>query len=91
MEEETGLVNLSLISIAAIYSQTYGNNLQWSLPPLHHIGIIYHLETASYLLQSEQGGTTDICQWLTESEARSLPLTPLGDFGVNLAWPDSSK
>jgi len=91
MEEETGLVNLSLKSIAAIYSQTYENNIQKSLPPLHHIGIIYHLETTSYQLNFEQGGTTDICQWLTEREARRQPQTPLGDFGVNLAWPTSSK
>ena len=87
MEEETGLVGLNPDSIAAIYSHTYHQTSENPLPPLHHVGIIYHLEPNSYQLQSEQGGTTDLSKWLTESEARSLPQTPLGDFGVNLAWP----
>ena len=91
MEEETGLVDLNLISVAAIYSYFYDQTPANPLPPLHHVGIIYHLETESYQLQIEKEGTTDLCQWLTESEARSLPQTPLGDFGINLAWPPSPK
>jgi ADP-ribose pyrophosphatase YjhB (NUDIX family) len=90
MEEETGLVDLNLISVAAIYSHAYHHSAQNPLPPLHHVGIIYHLEPTSYHLQIEQGGTTDLCEWLAESEARSLPQTPLGDFGMNLAWLPSS-
>jgi len=89
LEEETGLVGLNLVSVAAIYSYTYHRTPEHPLPPLHHVGIIYHIEPNSYQLHAEQGGTTDLCKWLTVSEARSVPQTPLGDFGTNLVWPSS--
>ena len=91
MEEETGLVDLEVISIYAIYSHVYDQTQEDPLPDLHHIGIIYHLDPISSDLKNEMDGTTDLCQWLTENEARSLPLTPLGKFGVNLAWPPDKK
>lgn len=87
MEEETGLVDLELDCVAAIYSHTYQQTPENPLPPLQHVGLIYQLKPLSYQLRNEQDGTTDLCQWLTESDARDLPLTPLGEFGVNLAWP----
>lgn len=86
MEEETGLVDLVLDSVAAIYSYTYNQNQDNPLPPMHHMGILYHLNPGTYELEYEIDGTTDLCKWLTEEEARSLPLTPLGEFGVDLAW-----
>lgn len=87
MEEETGLVNLEICTILKIYSQTYNHNSGNLLPPLHHVGIVYLVETATYHVKYENGGTTDLCQWLDEDQARALPLTPLGEFGINLAWP----
>lgn len=86
MEEETGLVDLEIGPIIAIYSHTYSPTKENPLPPLHHIGLVYQLAPASFQLQNERDGSTDLCQWLTESEARSLSLTPLGEFGVKLAW-----
>ena len=86
MEEEAGLVDLTIVSIASIYSHTY-TNTDSRLPPLQHIGIIYSIEPRSYQLHHEQDGEIDICQWLTESEARSLPQTPLGEYGISLVWP----
>lgn len=88
MEEETGLVDLALVSITAVYSHTYHQTPDNPLPPLHHVGLIYQLDPISYALRNEKSGTTDLCQWLTEDEARSLPLTPLGVFGIELAWPE---
>lgn len=89
MEEETGLVDLALRSVAAIYSHTYHQTAENPLSPLHHIGIIYHLEVDPHDLKFEKGGTTDFCQWLAKEEALALPLTPLGRFGVDLAWPEA--
>ena len=86
MEEETGLVDLENGPIIAIYSHTYSQTKENPLPPLHHIGLVYQLTPVSFHLKCEQEGSTDLCQWLTESEARNLPLTPLGEFGVELAW-----
>jgi ADP-ribose pyrophosphatase YjhB (NUDIX family) len=88
IEEETGLSDLTIVSIASIYSHTY-TNTEIQLPPLHHVGIIYKVESNSYQLRFEQDGATDICQWLTESEARNLPQTPLGNYGISLIWPSS--
>ena len=87
MEEETGLVDLELVSIAAIYSHTYHRTLDNPLPPLHHVGLVYQLDPLSHELRNEKSGSTDLCQWLTEKEARGLPMTPLGEFGIQLAWP----
>ena len=86
MEEETGLVDLKIHSVAGIYSHGYIHNPGDPLSNMHHIGIIYQLDLVSYELQNERGGTTDLSQWLTEDEARALPLVPLGEFGVGLAW-----
>ncbi len=88
MEEETGLTNLEIRAILKIYSQTYNHNPENQLPPLHHVGIVYLVETSTYQVKNESGGTTDLCQWLNEDKARALPLTTLGEFGVNLAWPE---
>ena len=87
MEEETGLEDLGIVSIAAIYSHVYDPVQDDPLSNLHHLGIVYHLDLDSYDLKNEKDGTTDLCQWVTESDVRVLPLTPLGEFGVNLAWP----
>lgn len=87
MQEETGLVGLKLVSIAAIYSRTYNQSPDNPLPPLHHVGLIYHMEPSSFELRIEANGTTDLCQWLSEKEVRSLPLVSLAEFGADLAWP----
>jgi len=89
MEEETGLVDLEILSITAVYSHTYHQSPENPLPPLHHIGIIYHLETPVFKLRNEIEGSTDQCRWLTEKEARSLTLASLGKFAANLAWPSA--
>jgi 8-oxo-dGTP diphosphatase len=87
MDEETGLADLEICGILEIYSQTYNHNPENLLPPLHHVGIVFRVKTSTYQVRNESGGTTDLCQWLDEDQARALPLTTLGEFGVNLAWP----
>ena len=87
MQEETGLIDFDVSSIIAVYSHTYHHSPDDPLSNLHHIGILYALNVNSFDLQPEQNGTTDLCQWMTEDEARAFVLTPLGEFGVNLAWP----
>ena len=86
MEEETGLADFKIRSITGIYSHAYLHTPDDPLSNMHHIGIIYHLDLGSYDLQNEIDGTTDLCQWLTEEEARALPLVPLGEHAVEMAW-----
>jgi ADP-ribose pyrophosphatase YjhB (NUDIX family) len=87
MEEETGLVDFHEISLIAIFSHMYQAQSEWSLPPLHHIGIIYLIKPISYNLCVGHEDSEVISQWLTESEAKTMPQTPLGDFGISLVWP----
>lgn len=86
MEEETGLLDLEPGQVLSIYSHTYLRTPTNPLPPLHHIGIIYKLVPDTLSIQNEQEGSTDLCQWLEEDQARALPLTQLGELGVELAW-----
>lgn len=86
MEEETGLVDLDRGPVKAVYSHTYLREPGNPLPPLHFIGLVYDLRLSAFQLRNEQEGSTDLCQWVDEEQARALPLTFLGEFGVELAW-----
>ncbi len=87
LEEETGLVDIEAYRVAAVYSHAYEHRTDWQDDPVHHIGIVYKVVLAAYDLRPEKEGSTDHCEWLTESQARESPLGPLGEFGVELAWP----
>jgi 8-oxo-dGTP pyrophosphatase MutT (NUDIX family) len=56
-----------------------GGGLEWGERPEH--GVLREL-------RPEVGGSTDTCDWFSCEEARALPLTPLGEFAIPLAWPN---
>ena len=87
LEEETGLVDIKEYRVAAVYSHAYEYREAWQGDPLHHIGIVYEVVLGTFDLRPEKEGSTDHCEWLTESQARDLPLGPLAEFAVDLAWP----
>ena len=87
LEEETGISDVRCVQVAAIYSDTYERTAQRPYPPVHYVGIVYDVVSGSFDLRFEQGGSTDRCEWFTETEARALPLVPLAQFAVDLTWP----
>ena len=87
LAEETGITDLRRVQVAAIYSHTYQRTSQRPYPPVHYIGIVYEVTPGSLDLRFEFDGSTDRCEWFTESEARALPLLPLAEFAVDLTWP----
>ena len=86
LEEETGISDVRGVQVAAIYSHTYRRTEQ---RPYHYVGIIYEVSLGTLDLRCERDGSTDRCDWFTETEARALPLVPLAEFAVNLTWPNS--
>ncbi len=87
LEEETGLVDVKSHRVTAVYSHAYEGRTDWQGDPVHHIGIVYEVVLAAFDLRPEKEGSTDHCEWLTKSQVRELPLGPLAEFAVKLAWP----
>lgn len=87
LEEETGIADIESFKVSEVYSHVYPRSEEHSLDPLHHIGIVYDVCVGTLDLRFEKDGFTDRCEWFTEDQARSLPLTPAGEFAVDLAWP----
>ena len=87
LDEETGISDVRGVQVAAIYSHTYERTARRPYPPVHYVGIVYHVAPGLLDLRFEQDGSTDRCGWFTEAEARALPLVPLARFAVDLTWP----
>ena len=87
LEEETGIVDIEWYRLAAVYTQVYDNPAYRADDSVHHIGLVYDVTLVEFSLRAEKDGSTDRCEWFTESQARLLPLGQLGEFGVELAWP----
>lgn len=81
--EETGLV-VGACAVAGIDS--FCDEEEERI--LHGIRIIYRTVVRGGELAYEVGGTTDLCAWWTEREARGLPLVDLAETGLALAFPD---
>ena len=87
MSEETGISEFRGMQVATIYSHTYARTARRPRPALHHIGIVYEMTPERFELKFEEDGSTDRCEWFTETEARALPLTPLAEFAIDLTRP----
>jgi ADP-ribose pyrophosphatase YjhB (NUDIX family) len=89
LEEETGITDVRSLQVTALYSHKYCRSENFPYDSVHHIGIIYDLTLGNFDIRSEQDGTTDRCEWFTESQVRQLPLVPIVEFAVDLVWPQS--
>ena len=87
LEEETGLTASEFHGVAGIYSGTRRRSAERPRDSVHVVGIVYRLAGLTGRLRPEAGGSTDSCGWFTREEASGMPLTPLGQFAVPLAWP----
>ena len=74
-KEETGLVIRagSLVTIDTLNDESHGNQY-------HSIRIVYKAHYVSGELAFEQEGSTDRCEWFSESEARQQLLVPLAQL-----------
>jgi ADP-ribose pyrophosphatase YjhB (NUDIX family) len=53
----------------------------------HALRIIYRVRVLGGELANEADGSTDLCAWLTPTEALGLPLVSLARIGIELAFP----
>jgi 8-oxo-dGTP diphosphatase len=79
--EETGLCVVSdgVVNAHSLQREFDGRSM-------HSIRIVYRTRIMGGELCFEQDGTTDRCEWFTESEARALPLVELAKLGIDLAF-----
>jgi ADP-ribose pyrophosphatase YjhB (NUDIX family) len=87
LKEETGAEGVTAGRVLAVYSRTYDRSVERPWAPFHHVGIVYEVEGVGEDLVHEQDGSTDRCEWFAREAVEQLPLVPLAEFGVNLAWP----
>ncbi len=86
LAEETGLAG-TVTGLAGVYSRTYPRSAERPRPPVHHLGILYTVDTRGGALRYETGGSTDHCAWIPLTDLSRRPLVPLAAFGAALLGP----
>lgn len=86
LEEETGLTASDFKGVVGVHSATRHRSAERPKDSVHMVGIVYRLGGLEGELRPEADGSTDTCAWFTREEVQGLPLTPLGDFAISLAW-----
>ena len=86
--EETGLKapGPGMELVQSVFSEVYPETEKTHDGPVHHVGLLYRVREPEGVLRPEAAGTTDLCAWFTEEEARKLPLTPLARFALSIPW-----
>jgi 8-oxo-dGTP diphosphatase len=83
LTEETGLTGHTP-KLADIFSATYARTAERPLDPLHHLAIVYFVETLPGELRHEQDGSTDRCAWFALADLAELPLVVMATKGREL-------
>ena len=91
LQEETGLKASEVSLVRNVFSEVYPETEERSGDPVHHVGLLYRVGNATGMLRPETAGTTDHCAWFTREEAEKLPLTSLGRFALDIAWPETGR
>jgi len=91
LQEETGLRPREISLITPAFSDVYPNTNDRLPHPVHHVGLLYRVRGLVGTLRPETAGTTDHCAWFTSDETRKLPLTSLGQFALDIAWPETGR
>jgi ADP-ribose pyrophosphatase YjhB (NUDIX family) len=81
--EETGLSG-RITRLAGIFSAQYPRSADRRHNSVHHLGILYDVETLPGEVRHEQAGSTDYCAWVPLAEIATLPLVALAEFGRQL-------
>jgi 8-oxo-dGTP diphosphatase len=84
--EETGLRGrlgelLCVDSTAGLVRDDEGTEFE-----MHRIRLVYRADVEGGALSNEVGGSSDLAQWFTREEAKSLDLVDVGALGTRLAW-----
>lgn len=80
VQEETGL-EFEPEKVIAIESEVF----EFPDSRMHAIQLFFSGQIVGGALRNEQGGSTDLCQWVTLSEASKLPLTSMARAGMRAA------
>ena len=83
LEEETGLAG-TITAIAGIYSRTYLRSPERPRDSIHHLGIVFTVDTPDAELRHEVNGSTDLCAWVPLADLHTLPLVPLAVYACTL-------
>lgn len=89
--EETGLEASAVGLVRGVFSEVYPQTEERSGAPVHHVGLLYSVGKATGELRPETAGTTDHCAWFTREEAKTLRITSLGRFALDIAWPKTGS
>jgi len=91
LQEETGLKASELSLVRNVFSEVYPQTEERRGDPVHHVGLLYRVGKAAGKLRPETDGTTNHAAWFTREEAEKLPLTLLGRFALDIAWPETKQ
>jgi 8-oxo-dGTP diphosphatase len=83
LEEETGLLGQAP-RLADVFSATYARTPERPLDPLHHLAVVYFVDTLPGELRDEQDGSTDRCAWFPLEDLAELPLVVMAQMGLEL-------
>jgi 8-oxo-dGTP diphosphatase len=89
LTEETGLIGHAP-RLADIFSATYARTQERPFDPLHHIAIVYFVDTLSGELRDEQHGSTDRCAWFPLADLDTLPLVVMAQLGRELVMQQTT-
>jgi ADP-ribose pyrophosphatase YjhB (NUDIX family) len=81
--EETGLSG-RVNRLAGIFSAQYPRTDDGRHDDVHHLGILYFVETLPGEVRFEQDGSTDRCAWFSLAELEGLPLVALAEYARGL-------
>jgi ADP-ribose pyrophosphatase YjhB (NUDIX family) len=86
VREETGFLidSLSFREVVSVVTDT--GNERW-----HVLQFLYEGRIAGGVQTNEVGGSTDLCQWFSEDEARRLQTVPLARHGIDSAFAARSQ
>jgi 8-oxo-dGTP pyrophosphatase MutT (NUDIX family) len=88
LAEETGLGGTTQALLGA-FSLTYPTSVERPGDPLHIVAIVFRVRPVGTSLRNEVAGSTERCAWIPRTASGDIGLSPLGELGVRLAWPES--
>jgi 8-oxo-dGTP diphosphatase len=89
LTEETGMVGeIHRLADVISWSGRWRHPVDDVDEAFHAIQVIYRVHLIGGALRDEPDGSTDAARWLSRSELDGLPLVPLAEVGVRLAFGD---
>jgi hypothetical protein len=67
-----------------VSAEMVGRSAERPWDPVHHLGVVFHVDAQVGKLRDKADESTDCCAWVPLGEVGSLPLVPLAAFGLGL-------